>query len=357
MYQLSDVQQPKTTRTAQHLLALETSCDETAAAVVDRQRRILSNVVASQHALHQPYGGVVPEIASRAHVEVIIPVISQALQRAHITLQQVDVIAVTTQPGLAGSLLTGLTAAKTLAYVCGVPLVGVNHVHAHLYACQLSTSKSIDYPAVGLVVSGGHTHLFLLHSPWDYELLGATLDDAAGEAFDKAAQMLGLGHPGGPAIERAALSGNPQAFHFPRSLKSQTLQFSFSGIKTALLYEIKGYPGTSRVIPPLTAQRIADLAASYQAAIVDTLVMKSLAAVRQTNSRTLCVGGGVAANRLLRTQLQEECTRHNIRLVLALPELCTDNAAMAALGWEHYEREAFLDLDAEIQPGLWRPHL
>lgn len=339
---------------SQWLLALETTCDETSAAVIDRDRRVLSNVVATQHDLHERFGGVVPEIASRAHVERILPVIDEALRRAGVPLSAVGVIAVAIQPGLVGSLLVGLSAAKSLALALHVPLVGINHVHAHLYACRLTAGPEI-FPAVGFVISGGHTHLFDCGGPVDLRLLGATIDDAAGEAFDKVAQILGLEHPGGPQVERLAVQGNPRAVVFPRAfLHDSGLHFSFSGLKTAVLYAARGTPGSRTKVPPLTPQRAADLAASFQAAVVDILVAKCRQALLLTGRKSLCVGGGVAANSLLRRELARLADELQVRLVIAPRELCTDNAAMGALGWELFERGQILDLDADVQPGLLR---
>ncbi|MDZ4686179.1 MAG: tRNA (adenosine(37)-N6)-threonylcarbamoyltransferase complex transferase subunit TsaD, partial [Planctomycetaceae bacterium] len=256
------------------LLSLESSCDETAAAVIHRDRRVLSSIVATQHELHERFGGVVPEIASRAHVDRILPVIDEALRIADVKLSDIGVIAVATQPGLVGSLLVGLTAAKTLSLALDVPLVAVNHVWAHLYACRMAAGPDI-FPAVGFVVSGGHTHLFDCRSPVELTLLGATLDDAAGEAFDKVAQVLGLDYPGGPLLEKLAAQGNPQAIHFPRTfLNEDRLQFSFSGLKTAVLYAARGTPGSREAPIPLTPARKADLAAGFQAAAVEVLVGK-----------------------------------------------------------------------------------
>jgi N6-L-threonylcarbamoyladenine synthase len=336
------------------LLAIETTCDETAAAVIDRERRVRSNVVATQHELHERFGGVVPEIASRAHVERILPVIDEAVRRAGTSLGEIGVIAVATQPGLVGSLLVGLTAAKTLALTLDVPLVAVNHVHAHLYACRLAAGPDV-FPAVGFVVSGGHTHLFDCLSPVDLRLLGATIDDAAGEAFDKVAQILGLEHPGGPNVERLAARGNPAAFALPLTfLHDSELHFSFSGLKTAVLYAARGTPGSRTTVPPLTAERAADLAASFQAAVVEVLVGKCRQAVLRTGRRSVCVGGGVAANSVFRRALARMAEELNVRLVIAPRELCTDNAAMGALGWELYERGITLELDADVTPGLFR---
>jgi N6-L-threonylcarbamoyladenine synthase len=336
------------------LLALETSCDETAAAVIDRERRVLSNVVATQHALHERFGGVVPEIASRAHVERILPVIDEAVRRAGTSLREIGVVAVATQPGLVGSLLVGLTAAKTLALTLDVPLVALNHVHAHLYACRLAAGPDV-FPAVGFVVSGGHTHLYDCDSAVELELLGATIDDAAGEAFDKVAQVLGLDYPGGPQVERIAQQGNPGAFPFPRTFRhDDKLHFSFSGLKTAVLYAARGTPGARATVPPLTPQRIADLAASFQAAAVEVLVGKCRQALERTGRSSLCVGGGVAANGVFRRELARMADELGVRLTIAPRELCTDNAAMGALGWELFERGMTTLLDADVAPGLIR---
>lgn len=336
------------------LLAIESSCDETAAAIVDESRRVLSNVVATQHELHERFGGVVPEIASRAHVERILPVIDEALRQANATLNQIGAIAVATQPGLVGSLLVGLTAAKTLALVLDVPLLAINHIEAHLYACQFSSEEDV-FPAVGLVVSGGHSNLYDCQSPVDFELLGSTTDDAAGEAFDKVAQILGLPYPGGPCIERVAATGNPEAFRFPRTfLNEARLDFSFSGLKTAVLYAARGTPGARVQPPPLTPQRVADLAASFQAAVLDVLIGKSLQALKQTGRRTLLVGGGVAANSVFRQRLEELASRRKIRVIVAPREYCTDNAAMGAIGWELWSRNRFAPLDVDVTPGLVR---
>jgi N6-L-threonylcarbamoyladenine synthase len=336
------------------MLAIESSCDETAAAVVTRERIVLSNIVATQTALHKRFGGVVPEIASRAHVRRVLPVIDEALHAAGVRLHEIGVIAVVAQPGLVGSLLVGLTAAKTLACVLDVPLVAVDHIESHLYACRLAEGREL-FPAVGLVVSGGHTNLYNVTSAVDYQLLGTTIDDAAGEAFDKVAAILELEYPGGPAIERAAAHGDPRAFDFPRTfLNEDRLQFSFSGLKTAVLYATRGNPGSRRPVPPMTPQRRADLAASFQAAVVDVLVGKCRQAIEQLGHPRLLVGGGVAANTLLRQQLQSMADENGIELIIAPKEYCTDNAAMAALGWELLERGLTADLDLDVTPGLVR---
>jgi N6-L-threonylcarbamoyladenine synthase len=340
------------------LLAIESSCDETAAAVIDRDLQVRSNVVQNQDELHRRFGGVVPELASRAHVQKIIPAIDAALRLADANFDDLAAIAVTSRPGLVGSLLVGITAAKTLALALDLPLVDVNHVEAHLFACQMSVAPGSVFPAVGLVVSGGHTLLYDCRSAVEFEVLGSTIDDAAGEAFDKGAKLLGLEYPGGPSIDRAAASGNPRAVKFPRPLiDSPKLDFSFSGLKTALLYEIQGTSHgrlESKALDPsaLAPSRVADLAASYQEAIVDVLVAKSRKAVAQTGQKRLLVGGGVAANRRLRERLGELAAAETLELVIAPPELCTDNAAMAAMAWEILEHggPASLDLDAGPSP-------
>jgi N6-L-threonylcarbamoyladenine synthase len=337
------------------LLAIESSCDETAAAVIDRRLTVLSNVVSSQHELHHGFGGVVPEIASRAHVRRIIPAIDDALREAGVSLDQLDAVAVTTRPGLVGSLLVGLTAAKTLALCLEIPLVDVNHVEAHLFACRMSAGRDV-FPAVGLVVSGGHTLLYDCISAADFNLLGSTIDDAAGEAFDKGAKLLGLGYPGGPAIQRAALSGDAGAVRFPRPLLDNPgLDFSFSGLKTALLYEINGSSHGRGVSRDLPQKRVCDLAASYQEAIVDVLVAKCRRALVRTGRSVLCVGGGVAANARLRQRLETAAAETATDLVLADSALCTDNAAMAAMAWELIDRRMFAALDIDVTPGLFRP--
>jgi N6-L-threonylcarbamoyladenine synthase len=326
-------------------LALETSCDETAAAVFTDERRILSNVVASQHSFHAPFGGVVPEIASRAHLRALLPVIDEALSVAKVTLADVGSIAVHNTPGLVGALLIGVSAAKMLALALNVPLIAVNHVHSHLYACRIAAGRDI-YPCVGLVVSGGHTALFRCESPLAVTLLGSTRDDAAGEAFDKVGAILGLGFPGGPAVEVAARAGNPKAYAFPRTfLHEPRLEFSFSGLKTAVLYAFKGQDGTGGAHEPSKA----DLAASFQAAVVDVLVGKSLQALTQAGLKTLAVGGGVVANGALRDGLARLAAQHGVDVIIPPMHLCTDNAAMACLAVEKWRAGQFAppDLDAE----------
>lgn len=338
----------------QLLLAIESSCDETAAAVIRQDLHVLSNVVASQNELHERFGGVVPEIASRAHVRRILPVIDEALQQADVKLEDLHAIAVTIQPGLVGSLLVGLTAAKTLAFAYDIPLVAVNHVEAHIFACRMAANRDI-FPAIGLVVSGGHTNLYDCSTALDLKLIGATIDDAAGEAFDKVASILGLPYPGGPAIEQIAREGNARAIRFPRTfLKDERLEFSFSGLKTAVLYETKGTPGSQRPVPELTPARVADIAASFQEAAVDVLVGKCRQALQRFGRGTLCVGGGVAANSRLRDRLAEMAEKDGYELVVAPIRYCTDNAAMAAIAWELLKHGKIAELDVDVVPGLIR---
>jgi N6-L-threonylcarbamoyladenine synthase len=332
-------------------LGIETSCDETAAAVFTDEPRVLSSVVASQTDLHARFGGVVPEVAARAHLQRLLPVVDEALRQASVTLADIGAIAVHHVPGLIGALLVGVGAAKMFALTLGVPLIGVNHVEGHIYACRLAAGRDI-FPCVGLVVSGGHTSLFDCPDPLNFRLLGATLDDAAGEAFDKVASLLGLGFPGGPAVEREARQGNPTAFRFPRSfLHEDRLDFSFSGLKTAVLYAFAGQ-GQPRPAPPPPGQLRADLAASFQAAVVEVLVAKAFLALRKTGRSRLAVGGGVTANRVLRAALEERANSTGVELVIPPLDLCTDNAAMAALAVEKHRRSEFAPLDLDAQATL-----
>lgn len=337
------------------LLAIETTCDETAAAVISRGREVLSSVVASQDALHARWRGVVPEVASRAHVERIIPVIDEAVARAGIGRRGLEAVAVAVRPGLVGSLLVGLSAAKGIAAALGIPLVGYDHVAAHLYACRLARPDEVRDPCVGLVASGGHTSLFLVRSPLELDRLGGTIDDAAGEAFDKAASLLGLGYPGGPQIERAAAGGDPRAHRLPRPLARDhdRLDLSFSGLKTALRYLVRP-PGAPADTPPPTGRRLADLAASFQQAAVDAILAKVDLALTRTGCRTLLVGGGVTANALLRTSLERLGEERGVAVVIPPRELCTDNAAMGAIAWERLERGEDDGLDLDIQAGTDR---
>jgi N6-L-threonylcarbamoyladenine synthase len=331
-----------------YFLALETSCDETAAAVFTDELVVRSSIVASQNDLHARFGGVVPEIASRAHLRNLLPVIDEALDRAGVSLPDIGCVAVHNTPGLVGALLIGVSAAKMLALGLGVPLIAVNHIQSHIYACRLAAGRDI-FPCVGLVVSGGHTALFECGSALCMTILGGTRDDAAGEAFDKVAAILGLGFPGGPAVEREARAGNPKAYQFPRAfLDDGRLEFSFSGLKTAVLYACHGQD-VSRATPPPAGQKRADLAASFQAAVVDVLVGKCKQALRRTGIPRLAVGGGVSANASLRNALETMCAREGVELFIPPLNLCTDNAAMAALAVEKWRlgERASLDLDAD----------
>jgi N6-L-threonylcarbamoyladenine synthase len=334
-----------------NILGIETSCDETAAAVVADGRVVKSSVVASQHKLHEKYGGVVPEIASRAHIENIYPVMAEALERAGVGRDGIDAIAVANQPGLTIALVVGVTAAKTLAFAWGKPLVAINHLHAHLQSAMLA-EEDLELPAAALVVSGGHTCLYDCESPLELKLLGHTIDDAAGEAFDKVAAILKLPYPGGPSIEEAAKKGNPEAIKFPRSmLGRESLDFSFSGIKTAVLYYCRGQDmkGEDRV-DSMTEQEVADIAASFQAAVVEVLVKKTQRAAERIGARTVLLGGGVAANTRLREALQEMCEGAAApkKLLVAPKQYCTDNAVMvASLGYHKYRAGLFADLALE----------
>jgi N6-L-threonylcarbamoyladenine synthase len=334
-------------------LGIETSCDETAAAVFTDERVVLSSVIASQTDLHARFGGVVPEVAARAHLQRLLPIIDEALKQAGIRLEDIGCVAVHNTPGLVGALLVGVSAAKMLALVLDVPLVGVNHIEGHVYAARLAAGRDI-FPCVGLVVSGGHTVLFHCRTALQFDLLGSTLDDAAGEAFDKVASLLGLGFPGGPAVEREAMQGDASAVPLPRSfLHDERLDFSFSGLKTAVLYALAGQ-SQPKPAPPPPGQRRADLAASFQQAVVDVLVAKSRQALRRTGLRRLAVGGGVAANRTFRAALEAMTRDEGAELFIPPLALCTDNAAMAALAVEKWSRRAFAPLDLDAIPA-WSP--
>jgi len=344
-----------------NVLGIETSCDETSAAVVRNGREVHSNVVASQIELHRAHGGVVPELAARAQLTAIIPVVEEALRQADTGLDEIDAIAVTRGPGLAGSLLVGVNFAKTLAYARSIPLVGVNHLEAHLYANWLAPAEDElgaepEFPMLALLVSGGHTELVSMTGHGRYQLLGQTLDDAAGEAFDKGARLLGLGYPGGPAIQNAAEGGRTDAFALPRARLGDSNDFSFSGLKTALLREVEPYrlpdeetedendlPFRKHRPPRFRADMpVADLAASFQEAIVDVLVTKTAAAVRNTETSSVILAGGVAANRALRERLNGEIGAIS-GTMLRVPAFsyCTDNAAMvAAAGYYAMRRGA-----------------
>ena len=343
-------------------LAIETTCDETGAAVLEGPRPpatgvpvIRSSVVASQIDLHARFGGVVPEIASRAHVRQILPVIDEALRRAGARLSDLGMIAVATRPGLVGALVVGLTAAKSLSAALDVPLVAVDHLEGHLYACQLAHPERSIYPCLGLVVSGGHTSLYQCRGPIDSVLLGGTTDDAAGEAFDKVASLLGLGYPGGPEVERAARGGNPSAHAFPRSyLRDDRLAFSFSGLKTAVLYALRGQDARGPNGPP-PPEVVADLAASFQEAVVDVLVAKARQALLRTGLTRLGIGGGVAANGRFRARIAAMAAEVGVELFIPPLSLCTDNAAMAGIALAKLAAGQTAELDIDVTPGLVRP--
>ena len=340
---MTAVEQPTATWRPGPILGIETSCDETAASVLAVDGSVLSSIIASQHAVHRRFGGVVPELASRAHIESIEDVSSEALQQSGLSWTDLTGIAVTQGPGLVGALLVGVNYAKALAYVLKIPMVGVSHLDGHIASGWLQ-DPAFPLPCVVLIVSGGHTHLYYKEPSGHCRLLGATRDDAAGEAFDKGAQLLGLEYPGGPAIDRLARQGNPKAIVFPRSyLKNGCLDFSFSGLKTALLYKLQAIPEQSR------AAQAADIAASYQEAIVDVLVHKSFAAIRVSSARALAVVGGVSANSRLRALLQQRAASEDLRLSLPPLAYCTDNAAMIAAAGRQALRaglRASLDIDA-----------
>ena len=322
--------------TSSLVLGIESSCDETAAAVVRDGREVLSSVVSTQHDLHQRYSGVVPEIASRAHLERILPVIQEALRLAKIELEDLSAIGIGHEPGLIGSLLVGLGAAKALAFATDTPLVGVNHVQAHLWSPCLD-SDPIQYPALGVVASGGHTTISLVKGPTDISVIGQTIDDAIGEAFDKAAAILEAGYPGGPAIEQLAAEGDGQALKLPVARLGDTLDFSYSGLKTALLYAVRGQPqgrGRSvsypRSVSDLDPQERRDAAASFQHAAIRALVNNVEQAMKQEKVSCLLAGGGVTANTLLRNELARVCEAHQLPVRLATRQYCVDNAAMIA---------------------------
>lgn len=325
-------------------LGIESSCDETAASVFTEEPRILSSVVASQDRHHAKFGGVVPEVAARAHLTQIIPVIRNALNQAGVTASQLGAVAVQNRPGLIGSLLVGVSVAKMLSAALRIPLIGVNHIEGHVFACQLSWDRPL-FPCLALVVSGGHTLFLDCPRSTEQRIVGDTRDDAAGEALDKAAAMLGLGFPGGPALDRMAAHGNPRAFEFPLGLNEEgNLDFSFSGLKTALLYTLRKLP------QPLTESTRADLAASYLEAVVRTLVRKAKWALQKTGHKRLAVGGGVAINGTLRQRLAEMAQKQKVDLVLSRPEWCTDNAAMAAVAVDHYREGRFAPPDLDASP-------
>ena len=303
------------------ILAIESSCDETSAAVVERGRIVRSNIILSQIGIHQKFGGVVPEVASRKHIEWALPVVDQALKEAGVSLREVDGIAVTSGPGLVGALLVGVAVAKGLAFATGLPLIGVHHLEGHIAAAWLADA-TLEPPFLALVVSGGHTSLVEVKDYNTFRLLGQTLDDAAGEAYDKVARLLKLPYPGGPYVEKIALEGNERAIAFPRALSNRSYDFSFSGLKSAVInYLHKAEQKKEEV-------NFADVAASFQAAVGDVLVQKTLAALEELGHQKLALVGGVASNQYLRNRLETELKKRNIQLIVPSKELCTDNAAM-----------------------------
>ena len=350
------------------ILAIESSCDETAAAILRDGRGLLANVVASQIELHKQYGGVFPEMASRQHIMAITPVVRQALADAELGWDDIDAIACVYGPGLAGSLLVGLNAAKALAYARGLPLIGVNHLEAHIYANWLPIDDAQQrpnppFPQICLIVSGGHTDLVLVRDHHDYTRLGGTVDDAAGEAFDKVARLLDLGYPGGPAIQAAAEQGDPSAFRLPRALRVGPYDFSFSGLKTAVLRVVQEHQrqngkdvskeqklAHAKLDPADTSLAIADIAASFQAAVVDALVTKTAAAAQEFDAATVLLAGGVAANTLLRAEIVK---RLDVPVRLPPIRFCTDNAAMVAMAGHYRYLGGLRDgLDLDVVPNL-----
>jgi N6-L-threonylcarbamoyladenine synthase len=318
------------------ILAIETSCDDTGAAVLLNGRKILSSVVSSQNAIHQKYGGVVPELASRRHIEMIVPIVTAALKGANLALKEIDGIAVTQGPGLVGSLLIGLSFAKSVAFATGKPFVGVNHVEGHLSAIFLEKNPP-KFPFIGLVVSGGHTSLFRMDGFGKYKRLGQTRDDAAGEAFDKVAKLLGLGYPGGPIIDELSKKGNPKAIRFPRpSLSKNSLDFSFSGLKTAVVNYVKSHPEPPELYP---GELVRDIVSSFQEAVIDVLVKKTIRAALDQKLKRIVLSGGVAANHHLRKRMKETAREEKLFVYIPSPFFCTDNAAMiGVVGYEYLKR-------------------
>ncbi|NWG33577.1 MAG: tRNA (adenosine(37)-N6)-threonylcarbamoyltransferase complex transferase subunit TsaD [Chloroflexi bacterium] len=329
------------------ILAIETSCDETACAIIENGRALLASTVASQMELHARFGGVYPEVASRQHVLSIVPVVEQTLVQANVTLNDIDAIAVTRGPGLAGSLVVGMNMAKGLALGTGLPIVGVNHLEGHIYSAWVyhageSAPPEPQFPLMALLVSGGHTELNLMTDHLTYQRLGSTLDDAAGEAFDKVARLLSLPYPGGPSIQRAAEGGDPARFKFPRARLDSPYDFSFSGLKTAVLYEVNDLKKKNKFLP------VEDLAASFQAAVVETLFEKTMQAAREFKVREILVAGGVSANRALRNVFMSQ---REFKVNIPAFSLCTDNAAMiAAAGYYRYGRGHVSGLEMDVQP-------
>lgn len=328
------------------ILAIETSCDETSVAVMKNGREICSNIIATQIPLHEKYGGVVPEIASRMHVEKINFVIEEALQEANVTLDDIDAVGVTYGPGLVGALLVGVVAAKSIAFVKDKPLVGVHHIEGHI-AANYITHKELEPPFLCLVVSGGHTHLVYVKDYTTYEIVGKTRDDAAGEAYDKVARALGLTYPGGPKIDRLAKEGNKDSIIFPRAMKDEGYDFSFSGVKSAVLNYINGCKMKGQTI------EIADVAAAFQSSVVDVLVAKAVTLAKERKVDKIALAGGVAANSGLREAMQEECEKYGITLYYPDLKLCTDNAAMiGCAAYYEYQKGTRCDMALNAVPNL-----
>lgn len=329
------------------ILGIESSCDETSAAVVKNGRMVLSDIIASQAKLHAEYGGVVPEIASRKHVESIIPVIDKALREAEVKLNDIDAVAVTYGPGLVGALLVGLSAAKAIAFALGKPLIGVNHIDGHISA-NFITHHELKPPFICLVASGGHSHVVHVVDYQKPKILGKTRDDAAGEAFDKIARVLGLGYPGGPAIEKTARGGDPEAFKFPRvKFKDAPYDFSFSGLKTAVINTVHQFHQKNEKVP------VKDICASFQKATVDVLVENTVDAAIAAGVKTICLAGGVSTNGFLRKSFEEACGKPGIEIFYPPPALCTDNAAMiASAAYYSFVKNEFSGMDLNAKPGL-----
>ena len=329
------------------ILSIESSCDETAAAVVENGRTVLSNVISSQIEIHKEFGGVVPEVASRKHIENINDVVAEALIEANVEPKDIDAVAVTYGPGLVGALLVGINFAKGLSYAWEKPLIGVNHIEGHINANYIE-NKDLKPPFLCMVVSGGHTHLVHVRDYGKYEILGMTRDDAAGEAYDKVARAIGLGYPGGPLIDKAAKLGNKEAIKFPRAIiDDETLDFSFSGLKSSVLNYLHNSKQKNEII------KVEDVAASFQEAVVDVLVMKAIKAAKRENLNIIALAGGVASNSRLRERLQEECNIHNYLFVKPSPILCTDNAAMiGCAGYYKYLKSEFDNSSLNAMPNL-----